>query len=36
MSAPLLQVNGVSRWFGGLRAVDEVSFDLVGDEIVGL
>jgi branched-chain amino acid transport system ATP-binding protein len=36
MSAPLLQVNGVSRWFGGLRAVDEVSFDLAGDEIVGL
>jgi len=36
MSAPLLQVRGVSRWFGGLRAVDEVSFDLGGDEIVGL
>ena len=36
MSPPLLQVNGVSRWFGGLRAVDEVSFDLGGHEIVGL
>ena len=36
MSPPLLQVSGVSRWFGGLRAVDEVSFDLGGDEIVGL
>jgi ABC-type branched-subunit amino acid transport system permease subunit len=36
MSAPLLQVNQVSRWFGGLRAVDEVSFDLHGHEIVGL
>ena len=36
MSAPLLQVRGVSRWFGGLRAVDEVSFDLGSNEIVGL
>jgi branched-chain amino acid transport system ATP-binding protein len=36
MSPPLLRVSGVSRWFGGLRAVDEVSFDLAGDEIVGL
>jgi branched-chain amino acid transport system ATP-binding protein len=36
MSPPLLQVKGVSRWFGGLRAVDEVSFDLAGNEIVGL
>src|ERR1700676_5367965 len=36
MTAPLLQVTSVSRWFGGLRAVDEVSFDLHGHEIVGL
>jgi len=36
MTAPLLQVNSVSRWFGGLRAVEEVSFDLHGHEIVGL
>src|SRR6185437_5908601 len=36
MSAPLLQVRSVSRWFGGLRAVDEVSFDLESHEIVGL
>jgi branched-chain amino acid transport system ATP-binding protein len=36
MNPPLLQVNGVSRWFGGLRAVDEVSFDLDSHEIVGL
>ena len=36
MSAPLLRVCGVSRWFGGLRAVDEVSFDLNSNEIVGL
>ena len=36
MSAPLLRVNQVSRWFGGLRAVDEVSFDLDSNEILGL
>lgn len=36
MSAPLLQVRGVSRRFGGLRAVDEVSFDLHSHEILGL
>jgi branched-chain amino acid transport system ATP-binding protein len=36
MNPPLLKVRGVSRWFGGLRAVDEVSFDLNRDEIVGL
>jgi branched-chain amino acid transport system ATP-binding protein len=36
MSPPLLQVRGVSRWFGGLRAVDDVSFDLGSNEIVGL
>jgi branched-chain amino acid transport system ATP-binding protein len=36
MSPPLLRVSGLSRWFGGLRAVDEVSFDLNRDEIVGL
>ena len=33
MSAPLLQVSGVSRRFGGLRAVDEVSFDLVAGDV---
>jgi branched-chain amino acid transport system ATP-binding protein len=36
MSATLLQVRGVSRRFGGLRAVDDVSFDLNRNEIVGL
>jgi len=36
MNQPLLQVRKVSRWFGGLRAVDEVSFDVAGQEIVGL
>jgi len=36
VSGPLLQVREVSRWFGGLRAVDEVSFELGSQEIVGL
>jgi ABC-type branched-subunit amino acid transport system ATPase component len=36
MIPPLLRVSGLSRWFGGLRAVDEVSFDLGSSEIVGL
>ena len=36
MNQPLLRVSGLSRWFGGLRAVDEVSFDLGDSEIVGL
>lgn len=36
MSAPLLQVRGLSRAFGGLRAVDALSFDAGEGEIVGL
>lgn len=36
MTGPLLQVREVSRWFGGLRAVDNVSFDLHEGEILGL
>jgi len=36
MSAPLLRVKDVSRWFGGLRAVDGVTFDMNEREIVGL
>ena len=27
MSAPLLSVQGLHRWFGGLHVVDDVSFD---------
>jgi branched-chain amino acid transport system permease protein len=34
--APLLQVTGVSKRFGGLVAVNEVSFSVRGGEIVGL
>lgn len=36
MTAPLLQVQGLSRAFGGLRAVDALSFDVAAGEIVGL
>jgi branched-chain amino acid transport system permease protein len=34
--APLLEVMGVSKRFGGLVAVNEVSFSVRGGEIVGL
>jgi branched-chain amino acid transport system ATP-binding protein len=33
---PLLRVSGASVTFGGLRAVDDVSLDVDGGEIVGL
>ena len=33
---PLLTINGVSCSFGGIRAVDEVSFDVGRHEIVGI
>ncbi len=36
MSATLLQVRDVTRWFGGLRAVDALSFAIDAGEIVGL
>ncbi|MBS3965659.1 MAG: ABC transporter ATP-binding protein [Truepera sp.] len=36
MSGSLLQVQGLSRSFGGLRAVDALSFDVAVGEIVGL
>jgi branched-chain amino acid transport system ATP-binding protein len=36
MSAPLLELAGVSKHFGGLRAVDGVSFELRPGEILGL
>jgi len=34
--APLLQVEGLSRAFGGLRAVSEVSFSVAEGEILGI
>ena len=33
---PLLEVNGVTRRFGGIAALDDVSFDVDEGEIVGL
>jgi branched-chain amino acid transport system ATP-binding protein len=36
MSAPLLRVTGLAKHFQGLRAVDDVSFDVARGELVGL
>lgn len=36
MNRPLLQVSGLSKYFGGLRAVDDVDFHVAPGEIVGL
>src|ERR1035441_749014 len=36
MSEPLLQVRGLAKHFQGLRAVDDVSFDVGRGELVGL
>ncbi len=36
MAAPFLEVNGISKSFGGLTAVNDVSFSMNRDEIIGL
>jgi len=36
MAEPILKVNAVTKCFGGLTAVDDVSFDVQHGEIVGL
>lgn len=36
MSAPLLEVKGLTRRFGGLTAVDQVSFEVPAGRIVGV
>ena len=36
MSRPLLDISGLSKHFGGLRAVDGVSFQIARGEILGL
>ncbi len=36
MSYPLLSLRGVSRHFGGLKAVDTVDFDVLPGEILGI
>ncbi|MBV8616818.1 MAG: branched-chain amino acid ABC transporter ATP-binding protein/permease [Acetobacteraceae bacterium] len=35
-AGPLLEVRGLSRGFGGLRAVDDVSFTVAAREILGI
>jgi branched-chain amino acid transport system ATP-binding protein/branched-chain amino acid transport system permease protein len=35
-SGPLLVVDGISKSFGGLRAVDQVSFDVARGQIIGI
>lgn len=36
MTAPLLEISGLSRRFGGLKAVDGMSFSITRGEVVGL
>jgi branched-chain amino acid transport system ATP-binding protein len=32
----LLQINGLSHFFGGLKAVDDFNLELEEDDVVGL
>jgi ABC-2 type transport system ATP-binding protein len=36
MSTPLLEVEGLYRWFDGVHAVNDVSFQIPAGEVVGL
>ncbi|UCH23597.1 MAG: ABC transporter ATP-binding protein [Deltaproteobacteria bacterium] len=36
MAVPFLEVNGISKRFGGLTAVNDVNFSMTRDEIIGL
>lgn len=36
MSDPILSIRGVSKHFGGLKAVDDVSFDVLPQQIFGI
>ena len=36
MDEPILSINGISKHFGGLQAVNNVSFDLPKGEFMGL
>jgi branched-chain amino acid transport system ATP-binding protein len=36
MSQPFLEISGVTKSFGGLKAVNDVSFRMNRDEIIGL
>ena len=35
-SSPMLQINDLSKYFGGVKAVDSVSFDLAEGELLGI
>jgi len=36
LAEPILSINGISKHFGGLRALDDISFNLPAGEIMGL
>ncbi len=36
MSDPLVKVRNMTKSFGGIKAVDDVSFDVVAGEILGV
>lgn len=36
MAAPFLEVNGITKSFGGLKAISDVNFSMNRDEIIGL
>lgn len=36
LDQPILSISGVSKYFGGLRALDNISFNLPAGEIMGL
>ena len=36
MSTPLLEMRNISIHFGGIKAVDDVSIDVMPGEVVGL
>ena len=35
-NSPILQVKGVSKSFGGVKAVNNISFDLYKGEVLGI
>ena len=35
-SSPMLQINDLSKYFGGVKAVNSVSFDLAEGELLGI
>ena len=36
MSEPILEVNGINKTFGGVKAVSDISFTLNKGEVVGI